>query len=74
MDHSARVGTSLVLPESALTRWVSVSKELAALHKTMAKLLKQKETLQRGLGNEYGVWVASFHYDRLAETFQASLP
>ena len=39
---------------------VSFSEELAGLHKTMTKLLKQKETLQRELGNKYGACVVSF--------------
>ena len=40
----------------------------------MTKLLKQKETLQRRLGNEYGAWIVPFLRDRPAETSQAYLP
>lgn len=40
----------------------------------MTKLLKQKETLQRELGNKYGVWVVPLLCDYLVEAIQVSLP
>ena len=54
MDDSSRVGTSQSPLELTLISG-SFSEELAGLHKTMDKLLQQKDDLQRGLGNEYGV-------------------
>jgi len=51
----------------------SFSEELAGLHKTMAKLLKQKDALQLELGNKYGTSAVPFPYDYLAEILQVSL-